>query len=199
MFNYKICIPSYKRPQIIKDRTLKLLERLGIPNEGIDIIVETEPMAQDYNEILDNKYNIIVSNTNGIKDKRNFVRTYYQNKTSLEYLICIDDDIVLKLESLGIKNTFQLYDYIKTHGSRTEFLNNTGISKENIMLLTKLTDLSRIRWVNHTFAYVLYEANYTTAKDVSNADCNELYETIKKLNSEREIYKGNIGVFPKYK
>ncbi len=58
MIDYRICIPSYKRPTIIKDRTLKLLERIGIPSEGIDIIVETEPMAQEYNESLDNKYNI---------------------------------------------------------------------------------------------------------------------------------------------
>ena len=62
------------------------------------------------------------------------------------------------------------------------------------MKLAKLTDLSRIRWVNHTFAYVLLEAGYDTAEKVAAADYKALYETVKTLNEEREIYKGHIGV-----
>ncbi len=46
-----------------------------------------------------------------------------------------------------------------------------GISENELLRLAKLTDLSRIRWVNHAFAYVLFEAKYDTvekaAKDVS--------------------------------
>ena len=61
------------------------------------------------------------------------------------------------------------------------------------MKLTRLTDLSRIRWVNHTFAYVLLEAGYDTAESVAKADYLELYETVKQLKQERQIYKGNIG------
>ncbi len=60
-------------------------------------------------------------------------------------------------------------------------------------MLTKLTDLSRIRWVNHTFAFVLLESGYDTAEKVSNADYQELYETVKQLNKEREIYNAHIG------
>ena len=52
----------------------------------------------------------------------------------------------------------------------------------------------RIKWVNHTFAYVLLEAGYDTAEKVADADYKELYEKVKKLNEEREIYKGHIGV-----
>jgi hypothetical protein len=48
--------------------------------------------------------------------------------------------------------------------------------------------------VNHTFAYVLLEAGYDTAEKVADADYQELYEKVKKLNEEREIYKGPIGV-----
>ena len=62
------------------------------------------------------------------------------------------------------------------------------------MMLTKLTDLSRIRWVNHTFAYVLLEAGYDTAEKVANANYQELYERVKQLNEEKEIYNAHIGV-----
>ncbi|MCG8307034.1 MAG: DUF4332 domain-containing protein [Cytophagales bacterium] len=77
---------------------------------------------------------------------------------------------------------------------RSELSNKTGVSKIELMKLTKLTDLSRIRWVNHTFAYVLLEAGYDTAEKVANADPQVLYETVKQLNKEREIYNAHIGV-----
>jgi hypothetical protein len=37
------------------------------------------------------------------------------------------------------------------------------------------------------------EVGYDTAKKVAYADYNQMYEKIKQLNEEREIYKGNIG------
>ena len=62
-----------------------------------------------------------------------------------------------------------------------------------MLKLAKLTDLSRIRWVNHTFAYVLLESGYDTVEKVANADYKELYTTIKQLNEERKIYNAHIG------
>ncbi len=56
-----------------------------------------------------------------------------------------------------------------------------------------MIDLSRIKWVNHTFANVLYEAGYDTVEKVAKADPAVLYETIKALNEKRQLYKGHIG------
>ena len=103
-------------------------------------------------------------------------------------------NVVLTLENLGIKDTFQLFDKILTPQSRHKLANETGISERDILRLAKLTDLSRIRWVNHTFAYVLLEAGYDTAQKVAAADYGQLYDTVKKLNQERGIYKGHIGL-----
>ena len=102
-------------------------------------------------------------------------------------------NIPTKLESLGLKNTLQLYTEILTPAKRKELSNKTGISENNIMRLARLTDLSRIKWVNHTFAFVLLEAGYDSAGSVADADFEEMYFSIKQLNKEREIYKGNIG------
>jgi hypothetical protein len=38
------------------------------------------------------------------------------------------------------------------------------------------------------------EASYDTVKKVANADYKELYEKVKRLNEEREIFKGHIGL-----
>ena len=127
---------------------------------------------------------ILIREVNGYRQRPNKVRDFPG----------VSENVILKLEILGIKNTLQLFDKILTPQSRNELSGQTGISERELLKLAKLTDLSRIRWVNHTFAYVLLEAGYDTAEKVADADYKALYETVKTLNEEREIYKGHIGV-----
>ncbi|MEN8120212.1 MAG: DUF4332 domain-containing protein [Bacteroidota bacterium] len=122
------------------------------------------------------------------------IKSYRQKPTKIKDFLGISDDTILKLEKSGIKNTLQLFEEILTSISRKEFAKETGIDKDEILKIAKLADLSRIRWVNHTFAFVLLEANYDTAEKVAKADYKELYETIKQLNEERKLYKAHIGL-----
>ena len=124
---------------------------------------------------------------------RRVINGYQPKPNKIKDFPCIAEDIAKKLEVLGFKKTIQLYEEILTTEKRNELSRKTGICEDEIIKLAKLTDLSRIRWVNHTFAYVLLEAGYDTAKKVANADYNKMYEKIKQLNKEREIYNGNIG------
>ncbi len=121
------------------------------------------------------------------------INGYLQKPNRIKDFICITEKTILKLEELGLKNTERLYEEVLTTERRNELSSKTGISKNEIIKLTKLTDLSRIRWVNHTFAYVLLEAGYDTAKKVADANYQKLYETVKQLNKEREIYNAHIG------
>lgn len=122
------------------------------------------------------------------------INSYRQGPTKIKDFPCISENVISKMQKSGIKNTFQLFDKILNPQSRNEISSQLGIGENEILELTKLTDLSRIRWVNHTFAYVLLKAGYDTAEKVADADYHELYKKIKKLNKEREIYKGHIGL-----
>jgi len=122
------------------------------------------------------------------------IKSYQQKPNNIKDFPDIAKNVILKLENLGIKNTLQIFDKILTPQSRNEILSQTGISESEILKLAKLTDLSRIRWVNHTFAYVLLEASFDTAEKIADADYKELYEKVKKLNEERRIYKAHIGL-----
>ncbi|MCK4662033.1 MAG: DUF4332 domain-containing protein [Bacteroidales bacterium] len=122
------------------------------------------------------------------------IKSYKQNPNKIKDFPSIANDTFLKLENIGIKNTLQLFNEVLTSKSRKEISKQTGIDENEILKLAKLTDLSRIRWVNHTFAYVLLEAKYDTVEKVANADYKELYETVKQLNEERKLYKGHIGL-----
>ena len=61
-------------------------------------------------------------------------------------------------------------------------------------LITQLCDLTRIKWVNSTFAFVLYTCGYKTTEAVAKADYTKLYEDILSQNKEKQLYKGNIGL-----
>ena len=89
----KIVIPSFNRENMIKVKTLDFLHRNNIDVDEIDIVVETDEMKDRYIESIGKDYNIIVSNTTGVGEKRNFVRSHYRNETDLEEIVCIDDDI----------------------------------------------------------------------------------------------------------
>jgi hypothetical protein len=112
----------------------------------------------------------------------------------LKEFIGISSDTVSKLETAGIKDTVALFDKVKTSVSRDELANRTGISKAEILELTKLTDLSRIKWVGATFARILYDAGIDTVEKASKADYVELHNMIHDINKKRNYFKGTIGL-----
>jgi hypothetical protein len=122
------------------------------------------------------------------------MRSYLQKPTRLKDFPGIPKKAIVKLENSGIKNAQQLFDRVLTSENRRELCAQTGIDTKLIPRLTKLVDLSRIRWVNHTFANMLYEAGYDSAEKVAQADYTVLHQKVKKLNEERAFFKGSIGL-----
>lgn len=122
------------------------------------------------------------------------VNSYRQKPSKIADLPGVAEETRFRLEDLGVNNTLQLYDRVQTPQSRRVMSSQTGIDESELLRLAKLADLCRIRWVSHTFAYVLLEAGYDTAEKVAKADYSELYERVKTLNQERAIFRGQIGL-----
>lgn len=106
----------------------------------------------------------------------------------------IDESTVSKLENIGLKNTLKLYDRVVNSEKRKELVKESGLTAEEVTMLTKLTDLSRIKWVNHTFAFILYHCGFDTLKKVANSDYNEIHKVLNEANKNKELYRGNIGL-----
>ena len=89
---YKIFIPSFNRSKKLKNTTLKLLKKYKVPNYKIIIFLENDEQYEEYFKELFHNYEIVITNTKGIMEKRNFMKTYQRDKR-LRYVVNMDDDI----------------------------------------------------------------------------------------------------------
>jgi hypothetical protein len=169
-------------------------------DEKFDLLKQQQiENVEDLRKILSNKKKLqAISNQTGISEDYlkiliREVKSYRQKPSRIQDFPEVSDSTIQKLSGLGIKNALQLFKHIRTKENRAQLSNKTGIPENEILRLTRLVDLSRIRWVNHTFAYVLLEAGFDTSEKVAKAEYEKLYEIVKKLNEERQIYNAHIG------
>ena len=89
--SYVIAIPSYKRHETLKKRTLALLHTYKIPSNKIYIFVATPEEKKLYQEHLDsNTYCELVVGKPGIQNIRNFMPKYFREGQPIVYM---DDDL----------------------------------------------------------------------------------------------------------
>lgn len=122
------------------------------------------------------------------------IKGYRRSPIKIELFPGLAEETAHKLEKVGLKNTWQLYDQVLTAQDRAVLCSRTGVVEDELLKVTQLTDLTRIRWVNHTFAYALHEAGIDRAEKVATIDPESLYQTIKKLNEERKLFPAHIGL-----
>ena len=88
----KFAIPTYKRHDIIQERTLALLEKFKIPRKQIYIFVANQEEHELYTNTINcgtEKYKIILGEEK-LFNQRNFITKYFKEKTKI---INLDDDI----------------------------------------------------------------------------------------------------------
>lgn len=153
------------------------LQKLLKKKEKLAELSRVECLSEDYLVIL-------LREINSIQPKPNKI---------IEF-IGISPETVAKLENIGIKDTVKLFDHVLTPESRKNLAAETTVSKAEMLKLTQLTDLSRIKWVGATFARMLLDVGIDTAEKASKADYVELHLKIMEINKEKNFYKGQIGL-----
>jgi hypothetical protein len=90
-FPYEIAIPSYKRPETLRDKTLTILKAYRIPAAKITVFVADKEQEKMYRETLKpGTYGKIVVGIVGMGAIRNFISGHYPIGTPI---VNIDDDI----------------------------------------------------------------------------------------------------------
>lgn len=181
-------IPSRQMLKEDIDKSIDILAGQGVDNVAqLQKYLKSKPKLKKIADCtgLDEKY------LNALRLELN---AYLEKPTKVNAFVCLCDDVKIKLENADIKDTFDIYNSVITEVDRKTLSFDTGIEIDDVIMIAKLADLSRIRWVNHTFAYILYLTGYDTVEKVSKADYQQVYEDVRKLNKEQQIFKGNIGL-----
>jgi hypothetical protein len=192
--SYRIKLESAYLPPgrlILKDRTEErfgYFESSGIKNvkellqflkkkDNLAGLLKVDCFSADYLTILLRELNSMLPKPNRIKDFPG-----------------ISAEVILRLERHGIKDTFSMYNRVKKPEDRKELARLTGICDADILELTRLTDLSRIKWVGVSFARMLYDTGFDTVDKAARADYADLHRKINEVNKERGFYRGQIGL-----
>ena len=85
--NYKIAVPTHRRSDKIGDLTLKVLE--DFPPTNIYLFISDEEDYKLYQELYAS-YNLILTHTDNITSKFNFVQQYFPEG---EWVVILEDDI----------------------------------------------------------------------------------------------------------
>ena len=89
--DYVIAIPSYKRSDVLKKKTLAMLKLYKIPTNKIHIFLANKKEHDEYKKALEPKScNKLIVGKPGIKNIRNFMSQYFNEGQQIVYL---DDDI----------------------------------------------------------------------------------------------------------
>jgi hypothetical protein len=90
-FPWEVAIPSYKRPETLRDKTLTVLKHYRIPASKITVFVADKEQEKLYKDTLkEGSYGKIIVGIVGMGAIRNFISDYYPVGTQI---VNIDDDI----------------------------------------------------------------------------------------------------------
>lgn len=152
---------------------LKVLEK----KDTLSDLQKTDCFSMDYLAILLRELKSLLPKPNRIKDFPG-----------------ISQETIVKLENIGINNTLKLYERVIDHGARKKLAQEAGIDEAIVTELTKLTDLSRIKWVGTTFARILYELGIDTLEKMTQSDPVDLHARLNQFIKEKNLYKGQVGL-----
>ncbi len=168
-----------KRFETLKSSGMKTLfdiQQTLKKKDKLKELSKKKPLNEEYLTILLREINSINPKSNKIKD-----------------FVSIDPKIIQKLEKEGIKDTVKLFDLVKTKKDRKKLSEELKIKEEDVLELTKLTDLSRIRWIGTAFARILYDSGYDTVEKIACADHEILHQKIAEMNKDKKYFNAQIG------
>jgi hypothetical protein len=111
--NFRIAIPSYKRSETIRKKTLHyLLDLCNVDASRIDVFVASEEEYKDYKYLEEEGIKVIIG-VPTLRSQRNFITNWY-NKN--DFILNMDDDVELiyRKDGDGIKPFYNLDLIVKT-------------------------------------------------------------------------------------
>ncbi len=191
----EIAIPTYNRDLSIKTKTLRLLEKFN--KTQIKIYVEDLDQFEEYRKTCIG-YDIIITNTTGIIEKRNYI----MKNTKAKYLLMLDDDIINIRNINGINITSnELRDLILL-GFKTTEDNNAriwGICPYNNNYFFKDIMTTNLKFIIGCFMGIIIKDNRPIMIPDELSVLEDYYLSIKYFIEDGKVIRFNqYGIQQKY-
>ena len=122
--DYVIAIPSYKREDTLREKTLKMLHKNGIPQEKIYIFTANEEETKKYIATIGGKYNFVTGILTLCKQRR-FIQEYFEEG---QFIMHFDDDVsALEIKSEKGLEEYTMLEELMSKGVAIMKKNNTKI------------------------------------------------------------------------
>ena len=99
-----------------------------------------------------------------------------------------------KLNTIGIKTTYDLLEAGSTSKGREELAERTGISAKLILEWVNLADLFRIKGVGEEYSDLLEEAGVDTVVELSMRNPENLHAKLHEVNEEKKLVRRPPGL-----
>ena len=107
--DYIIAIPSYKRPQICRDKTVAMLHTNKIPANKIYIYLANKEEKEEYEKVLDKStYHQLIVGVKGLAPQRQFIMSKWG---AGKHIVFFDDDVAKVDLSLSPKYRGKSLDF----------------------------------------------------------------------------------------
>lgn len=181
-------LPSRKLLLEDMERKFSLLRKAGITNVGglkdtlksnnkLGRLAKETGISEDYLKVLKREVNNLLP-------------------TPIKFINIplISEEMVKQLKGLNINDTENLFPYVQDPDHRQKFQNLSGLSKEEVLWLTKIVDVSRIKWVGPKLARLIIDTEYDTVKKLSSADPKKVLNAFNEAKKKQKAYQGALGI-----
>jgi len=111
--------------------------------------------------------------------------SFFPNPVRLNRFAGVDNQVISKLEKMGIKNSKQLFDKAVMIKDRKALSSESGVSKDNLNELVHLSDLSRLYGVGPVFARIIYDIGIDSVKSFLNHSAEEIVKIYEDKNKKK--------------
>lgn len=106
----------------------------------------------------------------------------------------ISKTILKKLKELNISDTEMLFPYVINPKLRKNFEEKSKLTQDETLWLTKLVDVSRIKWVGPKLARLIVDTKFDTVKKLATANPSDALDSFNEVKKNYKYYKGSLGI-----
>jgi hypothetical protein len=125
---------------------------------------------------------------------RREIEGYFSKPIKIEKFDRFPMTVFEQLKKAGLTNTQKIFEKVSENDNMSALARSMDLDIETVKLLLQLSDLTRIQWVNHTFAKMLHDAGFMNPGMIAKADPVELHGHLSDINSNAKYFKGQIGL-----